>query len=114
MTSRTPIAVLIALLYIPSLAFLAIAGCARKERQSFSSPLVQGPKAEWGLGQVIDVSGSFSQYITGSDGRAFRAANKIKTDFFRNVEDGRMLLGTISGSTDSLIWNGRAKAYRQK
>jgi len=71
---------------------------------------------EYLLAVALDTSGSFIDQMFGSDGRAYRFADKASDRLFRDRmgTDDRVLLAQLSANQQPLLWEGTPRSLRKK
>ena len=95
-------------------ALAAVPGCEKCQEDKQSSPLVV-QDTEFLLVIVLDVSGSFIEYVNEDSGKAYYYILSLIDKFFRNRlgSDDKIVLAQLSATDKSLLWDGSPRTLRQ-
>ncbi|MFO0826138.1 MAG: hypothetical protein U0792_23980 [Gemmataceae bacterium] len=90
-----------------------VLGCTPHQEPTQSTTFT-GSDPEYVMILVLDLSGSYAQYI--ENGRAWAAVETIVRQFFRDRagENDKIIIAQISSQPQGPIWSGSKRAFRQE
>lgn len=96
--------------FLLGLYCLTLASCTRQRHEKHA---VRLPTEELPWLLCLAVEGSlFADRDT--SGHVWKAINKIRGDFFRNVEDGKIVVARISDDAEAIRWKGSGRSWRRE
>jgi hypothetical protein len=99
------------------LSVIASVGCEKVTPADLASPSpIATDDPEYILVIMLDLSGSFARLADEKDGRAYRFTTGAVDKFFRQRlgNNDRVIIGQLSATTKSLLFDGSPRALRQR